>query len=307
MSYIYLQTDYSLCKSLSLWKNVRFSSVPFGEMVTNVIFEEVKSTFYSMTYDYAHLICFSPTHSSHMIGETVLQGLGTGHVSETDLTYEKPEENLTIHSGITVIVVPVYGGRIAETALERMEGIYGQDSPAVAVVVYGNRDYDDALLELRDWCVAHGFVPVAGAAFIGEHSYSRPDRPIAGGRPDNPDLQKARAFGEQVGRLLNRFQTLDEVAPIVVKGNFPYKVKGPKTPQTPETVAELCTQCGFCIGICPVQAIRLEEEIVSDAGRCIKCCACVKQCPNEARLFETPYTDLLFKNFSTRREPEIFL
>ena len=73
-----------------------------------------------MTYDYAHLICFSPTHSSHMIGETVLQGLGTGHVSETDLTYEKPEENLTIHSGITVIVVPVYGGRIAETALERM-------------------------------------------------------------------------------------------------------------------------------------------------------------------------------------------
>ena len=78
-----------------------------------------------MTYDYAHLICFSPTHSSHMIGETVLQGLGTGHVSETDLTYEKPEENLTIHSGITVIVVPVYGGRIAETALERMEGIYG--------------------------------------------------------------------------------------------------------------------------------------------------------------------------------------
>ena len=225
-----------------------------------------------MTYDYAHLICFSPTHSSHMIGETVLQGLGTGHVSETDLTYEKPEENLTIHSGITVIVVPVYGGRIAETALERMEGIYGQDSPAVAVVVYGNRDYDDALLELRDWCVAHGFVPVAGAAFIGEHSYSRPDRPIAGGRPDNPDLQKARAFGEQV-----------------------------------ETVAELCTQCGFCIGICPVQAIRLEEEIVSDAGRCIKCCACVKQCPNEARLFETPYTDLLFKNFSTRREPEIFL
>ena len=120
-----------------------------------------------MTYDYAHLICFSPTHSSHMIGETVLQGLGTGHVSETDLTYEKPEENLTIHSGITVT--------------------------AVAVVVYGNRDYDDALLELRDWCVAHGFVPVAGAAFIGEHSYSRPDRPIAGGRPDNPDLHKPGA------------------------------------------------------------------------------------------------------------------
>lgn len=118
-----------------------------------------------MTYDYAHLICFSPTHSSHMIGETVLQGLGTGHISETDLTYEKPEENLTIHSGITVIVVPVYGGRIAETALERMEGIYGQDSPAVAVVVYGNRDYDDALLELRIGVWLMGFVPCCRRCF----------------------------------------------------------------------------------------------------------------------------------------------
>ena len=183
-----------------------------------------------MTYDYAHLICFSPTHSSHMIGETVLQGLGTGHVSETDLTYEKPEENLTIHSGITVIVVPVYGGRIAETALERMEGIYGQDSPAVAVVVYGNRDYDDALLELRDWCVAHGFVPVAGAAFIGEHSYSRPDRPIAGGRPDNPDLQKARAFGEQVGRLLNYAHNADFVSGFVRCRLFVWKKRSSAMP-----------------------------------------------------------------------------
>ncbi|MCQ4905852.1 ferredoxin, partial [Odoribacter splanchnicus] len=73
-----------------------------------------------------------------------------------------------------------------------------------------------ASLELREGCVAQGVVPVAGGAFSAEHSYSRPDRPKAGGRPDNPDLQKARRFGEQLGRLLNRFQTFDEVAPNVV-------------------------------------------------------------------------------------------
>ena len=79
-----------------------------------------------MTYDYAHLICFSPTHSSHMIGETVLQGLGTGHISETDLTYEKPEENLTIHSGITVIVVPVLRSTGTRRNQDKHERDYSQ-------------------------------------------------------------------------------------------------------------------------------------------------------------------------------------
>ena len=102
---------------------------------------------------------------------------------------------------------------------------------------------------------------------------------------------------------MNDLNTLGELK---VKGGFPYKMKGPKTPQAPVTLVDLCTRCGFCIEICPVQAIRLEEEIVSDPESCIKCCACVKQCPSQARIFDTPYTDMLFKNFSARREPELY-
>ena len=213
---------------------------------------------------------------------------------------------MVIQKSITVIAVPVYGGRIAETALQRMEMIRGNDSPAIPVVVYGNRDYDDALLELTDWCIAHGFKPIAGAAFIGEHSYSRSDRPIAALRPDESDLQIALEFGKTIKTLLEKMPALQNLPALSVKGNYPYKTKGPKTPQAPLTVTELCTQCGFCIEICPVQAIHLEKEIVSDAETCIKCCACVKQCPNEARIFDTPYTDMLYKNFSARREPELF-
>lgn len=259
-----------------------------------------------MEYEFSHLICFSPTHSSHMIGETIMRELHIENTEETDLTYEKPVGPLILRKTVTIIVVPVYGGRVAETALERMKDIRGEESPVIPVVIYGNRDYEDALLELRDWCLEHGFVPVAGAAFIGEHSYSRPDRPIAAHRPDEEDLLKAAKFGRQVrDRLFNLSQFRDNGV-LQVKGHFPYKVKGPKTPQSPVTDLGLCTQCGFCIEICPVQAIRLEDEIVSDAETCIKCCACVKQCPNQARIFDTPYTDMLFKNFSARREPELF-
>lgn len=260
-----------------------------------------------MNYEEAHFIYFSPTHTTRKVGKAIMQGLGVERLTETDLTCQPLDGELLIDSKITVVAVPVYGGRVAETAMERLKGVFGRKAPVIPVVVYGNRDYDDALLELKDWCVAHGFVPVAGATFIGEHSFSRPGRPVAEGRPDSADLEKARAFGGEVGQLLTRLQNLDEAVVVAVEGNFPYKAKGPNAPQAPETQAELCTQCGFCIGICPVQAIRLEDGIVSDAGRCIKCCACVKQCPNGARLFETPFTDLLFKNFSIRREPEIFL
>ena len=54
------------------------------------------------------------------------------------------------------------------------------------------------------------------------------------------------------------------------------------------------------------ETIELKEEIVSDPEVCIKCCACVKECPNGARVFNTPFSEFLFKNFHERKEPELF-
>ena len=50
--------------------------------------------------------------------------------------------------------------------------LQAHNTPAVCVVVYGNRAYDDALLELKDILTERGCRPIAGAAFIGEHSFS---------------------------------------------------------------------------------------------------------------------------------------
>ena len=68
---------------------------------------------------------------------------------------------------LCVIAVPVYGGRVAATALQRLQRLKGNGSSAILVVVYGNRDYEDALLELRDTTVQLGFVPLTAGAFIG--------------------------------------------------------------------------------------------------------------------------------------------
>ncbi|WP_294179416.1 4Fe-4S binding protein [uncultured Coprobacter sp.] len=257
-----------------------------------------------MNISVVHTIFFSPTHTSLKIADAIANGIGSCEHKELDITYEKPAKNILIEEGIAVISVPVYGGRVAETAVERLRSIRGNNIPAVVAVVYGNRDYEDALIELRNIAKEQGFIPVSGGAFIGEHSYSRPDRPVAEGRPDKEDIDKAFAFGSKTAAFLSDWS--GEAFDLQVKGNFPYKVKGNKTPQTPITISELCTQCGYCIEICPTQAIELQDEIVSDPESCIKCCACVKECPNQARVFDTPFTDYLFKNFSSRRDPELF-
>ena len=141
-----------------------------------------------MQYQNIHLIYFSPTHTSAKIAYAIAEGLGGDTLSESDITHEALKETLHIEGNELVIVAaPVYGGRVAETAMERIRLFEGENTPVIPVVVYGNRDYEDALKELSDVLVAQGFVPVSAGAFIGEHSFSRKDMPIAAGRPDKED------------------------------------------------------------------------------------------------------------------------
>ena len=43
-----------------------------------------------------------------------------------------------------------------------------------------------------------------------------------------------------------------------------------------------CTGCGICIDVCPVNAIKIEEDKAIVEDICVECTACVNQCPNEA-------------------------
>ena len=52
--------------------------------------------------------------------------------------------------GTAIVGVPVYAGRVPELCLERLAGFSVDAVAAVLVVLYGNREYEDALAELRD-------------------------------------------------------------------------------------------------------------------------------------------------------------
>ncbi len=152
-------------------------------------------------------IIFSPTRSGRIVVERIVSGFARGttdNIHSQDLTTTAGSTSSLPLSvgGIALFVAPVYGGRVAETAIERFERVRAAEpgrTPAIVVVVYGNRDYEDALLELRDLAVRQGFVPLSGGAFVGEHSYSRPKEgmPIAAGRPDAADCTIAERFGAE--------------------------------------------------------------------------------------------------------------
>lgn len=257
------------------------------------------------TYSSNYIVFFSPTHTSAKIARTIGSGIGMGRRIEIDLTTDEEDCPIEIRDSIVVIAAPVYAGRVAPLALRRLRRLRGSHALALLVVVYGNRDYDDALIELRDEIQQLGFTPLAAAAFIGEHSYSRPQMPIAEGRPDAADLQIARQFGKD---SLAKALRAELPAAFFIPGNRPYHPVGSATPAAPVCM-DGCFACGQCIELCPTHAITINAEgkIETEVSRCIKCCACVKGCPNGVRVFDTPYTAMLHAKCQTRREPALFL
>ena len=175
-----------------------------------------------------------------------------------------------------------------------LHDLRGQDTPCIVTVTYGNRDFDDALLELTRFCQERGFLPFAGAALVGEHTYGS----IALGRPDAEDLLQDRAFALEAWE---DFQAgWESFSP---PGNFPYKEGGKGGSFTPSTT-QACTHCGLCVRQCPMQAIG-EDCAAIDGEKCIACFRCVKNCPVQAKGVFTPEYQSFAAAFSEKlKEPK---
>ncbi len=225
------------------------------------------------------LAAYSPTWTGLRAARMICEGLGGAR--EIDLAKPEIVEYRFTEDDLVVFAAPVYGGRLPRLAAERLKAVRGGGALAVAVAVYGNRDYDDALLELKDILEEGGFTVVACAAFIGEHTYSAK---FGTGRPDDKDAEIARAFGRAISEKVGAGAPY---AAVRVKGNRPYKPL-PASHPVP-LCSDDCVLCGACAKSCPAGAIPEGEPNITDGDACIACGRCIRVCPTQARSFPAPF------------------
>jgi NAD-dependent dihydropyrimidine dehydrogenase PreA subunit/flavodoxin len=215
---------------------------------------------------------------------------------------------------LVIAGIPVYAGRVPNVLLKFLNTLCGNEATAVAIVLYGNRDYDDALIEFKDILESNGFTVIAGGAFIGEHSFSTT---LGADRPDEQDMAVAADFA---AKIYDKTTKPDPDPAVVVKGNRPYReYYRPKDENgkflnilkvTPKTNND-CIDCKLCAEVCPMGSID-PDDVSSITGICIKCCACIKKCPNGAKYFDDEKYlwhkhELEATYTATRREPEFFV
>ncbi len=250
-----------------------------------------------------HEIFFSCAGTTRKIADNIAQGLG-GETSLHDLTDKRFHSfEVQADNDVVLFAVPVWGGRVPALAAEMLKQIKGNGQKAVAVVVYGNRDYDDALLELCDIVSEQGFKVISAAAFVAEHCIFPT---VATARPDVSDNVAISLFVNETKKLIAGNNTLDLSR---IKGNRPYK-KPAGVPLHPGTIKAKCVECHVCVDNCPTDAIDL-QTLATDPDKCISCCRCISVCANDARQFGgMMYKTIRFafeRMCAKRREPELFL
>ena len=248
-----------------------------------------------------HAIYFSATGCTRKVVEAVAKGISEGISNSVVGIYDftLPQSRLSIPvieaCDVAVVGTPVYAGRIPNLLLKYMQALQGNGAVAVPVVTYGNRNFDDALTELKDLLSSAGFRPSAAAAFVGQHSFSDT---LAKGRPNADDISQAKSFGKAISQIdfsdslpfvAEKFESIpgrDALTKVYYQPRYadgtPIDIRKVK-PLTNDS----CTACGHCADVCPMGAIdTYNPKLVT--GICIKCNACLKECPVGAKYLDDP-------------------
>ena len=249
-----------------------------------------------------HQIIFSPTGGTRRVSEILCHDMGKDSIM-TDLCVKATDIQLPDiqKDDLAIIAMPVFAGRVPTLAVEHLRKVNPHGAKCVVVAVFGNRAYDDALIEMLDVATEIGFRVIAAVGAVAEHSIIRK---YGKGRPDTDDEKTLRHFGTDI---LSKAKSDDSTIP-QVPGHRPYK-KGGMVPQPKGR--RRCNRCGACAKQCPTDAIPLSDPKKVDSTKCISCMKCISVCPTGGRsiavIMNFLATQGLKKVCATRKANELYL
>lgn len=242
-------------------------------------------------------IVFSPTGGTSKVADAITenwQEVETIDLSSSDFNTSLEPDSLAL------IAMPSFGGLAPQLALDRLAKISANNAKCAIVAVYGNRAYDDTLIQMKDYAESAGFQVIAAISAVAEHSIVHA---YAAGRPNAADRVQLCQYGE---RILEK--AANGAGNISVPGNKPYKKAG--SAMVPKAKSS-CTACGLCAKSCPAGAIDPSNPRATDKAKCIGCMRCVSICPAKARSVNPLMTKIaamaIKKACSELKQNELFI
>lgn len=265
-------------------------------------------------------IYFSATGNTRKIVQVFAQSLAQAldcswEVRDFTLPQNRETPIYLASTDLAVVALPTYAGKLPNKILPFVQtGILGSVTPAVALVTYGNRSFDNSLAELCHALQSNDFQILGAAALPCRHAFTNK---LADQRPSGEDLESLMDFARQVAAKAAQATVPLPTVPVPGDSAAPYYVPKGLDGQPaqflkarPKTHLDRCTRCGACARSCPMGAISREDP-TQVTGTCIKCQRCVRSCPQSAKYFDDPaflsHVAMLEANFQDEKEIQYYL